>query len=223
MPKDLVRDFEDSLITSKVASRFVEAKEFSTPREMEQYFKDHPNADKSKHHLKMLRDFAKKKEKKKAPYVPLMQRYQKKPKPEAKEPEGEKKEPEGEPKEASSFKMVASGMRDCSVMEYQQALAKAGWPEPRYMNSKRIMTKLFMDRGTEVAQWTEISSRGKKPQVSYMCNPEYLSSGTKGEYYVELDKSSGLYCVFNTEEGDFAFSSWSDEDDAERDAAKRNR
>ena len=70
---------------------------------------------------------------------------------------------------------VASGMRDCSIAEYQQALAKAGWPEPRYMNSKRIMTKLYMDRGTEVAQMTEISTRGKKPQVSYICNPDYLT------------------------------------------------
>jgi hypothetical protein len=70
---------------------------------------------------------------------------------------------------------TAAGMRDCSIAEYQQALAKAKWPEPRYMNSKRVMTKLYMDRGTEVAQMTEISSRGKKPQVSYMCNPDYLT------------------------------------------------
>lgn len=76
---------------------------------------------------------------------------------------------------ATETPKVASGMRDCSVAEYQEALAKAGWPEPRYMNSKRIMTKLYMDRGTEVAQMTEISSRGKKPQVSYMCNPDYLT------------------------------------------------
>lgn len=68
----------------------------------------------------------------------------------------------------------ASGMRDCSVAEYQQALAKAGWPAPRYMPSKRILTVLYMDRGTEVAQKTEISTRGKKTQVSYMCNPDYL-------------------------------------------------
>lgn len=70
---------------------------------------------------------------------------------------------------------VSSGMRECSIAEYQKALAKAGYPEPRYMNSKRVMTKLYTDRGTEVAQMTEISTRGKKPQVSYMCNPDYLA------------------------------------------------
>lgn len=74
----------------------------------------------------------------------------------------------------SNQSKTASGMRECSLAEYQQALAKAGWPAPRYMNSKRSMTVLYMDRGTEVAQKTEISSRGKKPQVSYMCNPDYL-------------------------------------------------
>lgn len=76
---------------------------------------------------------------------------------------------------ATKAPKVAAGMRECSLAEYQQALAKAKWPEPRYMNSKRIMTKLYTDRGTEVAQMTEISSRGKKPQVSYMCNPDYLT------------------------------------------------
>lgn len=69
---------------------------------------------------------------------------------------------------------TASGMRECTQREYLDAIAKAGWPEPRYMNSKRSMTKLYSDRGTEVAQMTEISARGKKPQVSYMCNPDYL-------------------------------------------------
>lgn len=72
-------------------------------------------------------------------------------------------------------KKVAAGMRECSLAEYQKVLAKAGWPEPRYMNSKRSMTKLYTDRGIEVAQMTEISTRGKKPQVSYMCNPDYLT------------------------------------------------
>lgn len=69
---------------------------------------------------------------------------------------------------------TASGMRDCTEKEYLDAVAKAGWPEPRYMTTKRSMTKLYTDRGTEVAQKTELSTRGKKPQVSYMCNPDYL-------------------------------------------------
>lgn len=68
----------------------------------------------------------------------------------------------------------AAGMRGCTLQEYQDAIAKAKWPEPRYMHTKRSMTKLYMDQGTEVAQLTEISTRGKKPQVSYMCNPDYL-------------------------------------------------
>jgi len=70
---------------------------------------------------------------------------------------------------------TAAGMRECTMAEYQQALAKAKWPEPRYMNSKRSMTKVYTDRGTEVAEMTEISTRGKKPQVMYMCNPDYLT------------------------------------------------
>ena len=69
----------------------------------------------------------------------------------------------------------ASGMRGCTQKEYLDAIAKAKWPEPRYMNSKRTMTKLYSDRGTEVAEMTEISTRGKKPQVTYMCNPDYLT------------------------------------------------
>jgi len=70
---------------------------------------------------------------------------------------------------------TAAGMRECTVAEYQKAIAKAGYPEPRYMNSKRSMTKIYTDRGTEVAEMTEISTRGKKPQVMYMCNPDYLN------------------------------------------------
>lgn len=70
---------------------------------------------------------------------------------------------------------TASGMRECTQKEYLDAIAKAKWPEPRYMNSKRTMTKLYSDRGTEVAEMTEISTRGKKPQVTYMCNPDYLT------------------------------------------------
>jgi hypothetical protein len=69
---------------------------------------------------------------------------------------------------------TASGMGECTEKEYLDAIAKAGWPEPRYMTTKRTMTKLYSDRGTEVAQMTEISTRGKKPQRSFMCNPDYL-------------------------------------------------
>lgn len=43
----------------------------------------------------------------------------------------------------------------------------------------------------------------------------------KGEYYVDYDEDSASYCVFHTEEAK-AFSSWSDEGAAQRDADKRN-
>jgi hypothetical protein len=69
---------------------------------------------------------------------------------------------------------TASGMRECTEKEYLDAIAKAHWPEPRYMHTKRTMDKLYTDNGVEVAQKTEISTRGKKPQVLYLCNPDYL-------------------------------------------------
>jgi len=69
---------------------------------------------------------------------------------------------------------TASGMMECTEKEYLDAIAKAHWPEPRYMHSKRTMTKLYSDRGVEVAQVTEITTRGKVTQRMYMCNPDYL-------------------------------------------------
>jgi hypothetical protein len=68
---------------------------------------------------------------------------------------------------------TAAGMRECTEKEFLDAIAKAHWPEPRYMNSKRSMTVLYSDRGTEVAQKTQIMTRGKA-QDSFMCNPDYL-------------------------------------------------
>lgn len=44
-----------------------------------------------------------------------------------------------------------------------------------------------------------------------------------GEYYVELDADTELYCVFNEKTGDFAFSSWASEEDAQEDANARNK
>lgn len=66
-------------------------------------------------------------------------------------------------------------MRECTKKEYLNALEVANWPEPRYMHSKRTMTKLYSVCGTEVAQFTEVTTRGKKPRVSYMCNPDHLA------------------------------------------------
>jgi hypothetical protein len=161
MSNDLIQKFEDALIADRIASSFLEAKDFPTEEALKQYLKDHPKADPSNHKVTLIQDYKTKAPKKKAPYIPLMHQYPKhRPKPDS--------GPEGGTK-------TASGMRECTLAEYQQALAKANWPEPRYMNSKRSMTKLFMDRGTEVAEMTEISTRGKKPQVLYMCNPDYLT------------------------------------------------
>ena len=42
-----------------------------------------------------------------------------------------------------------------------------------------------------------------------------------GEYYVDYDEDSASYCVFHTE-GPKAYSSWSDESEAQKDADKRN-
>lgn len=45
----------------------------------------------------------------------------------------------------------------------------------------------------------------------------------KGKYYAELDEDMDLYCVFNEETGDFAFSSWSSMEDAQEDTTSRMR
>lgn len=51
--------------------------------------------------------------------------------------------------------------------------------------------------------------KGKKPDLA------------KGEFYAELDKESGLYCVFHTESAK-AFASYADEDEAKDKARKMN-
>jgi hypothetical protein len=87
----LITDFEDSLIASKVASRFVEAKDFPTEEALKTYLKEHPKADPKNHKVTLIRDY-KKPPKAKKPYVPLTHQYPKhKPKPEDKgEAEAEK-------------------------------------------------------------------------------------------------------------------------------------
>jgi hypothetical protein len=72
-----------------------------------------------------------------------------------------------------------AGMKTVTFKEFQEALANAGWPEPRYMHTKRTMDALYMDRGTEVAQKSQTLTRGKVTNEVYMANPDYLEGGSK--------------------------------------------
>jgi hypothetical protein len=48
-PKDPLQDFEDALITSRVASRVIEAIEFPSEDAFRDYMKKHPKADPDNH------------------------------------------------------------------------------------------------------------------------------------------------------------------------------
>jgi hypothetical protein len=48
-PRDLLRAFQDALITDRVASRFIEAIEFPSEKAFREYMKDHPRADPDNH------------------------------------------------------------------------------------------------------------------------------------------------------------------------------
>jgi hypothetical protein len=74
--------------------------------------------------------------------------------------------------EASTKK--ASGLKEVTFKEFQKALANAGWPSPEYAHTKRTMDAWYKDRGTEVAHKTQILTRGKVTQETYMANPDYL-------------------------------------------------
>lgn len=65
-------------------------------------------------------------------------------------------------------------MRSVSEKEFQAALAKAGWPKPRYMHTKRTMDVEYSDRGTLVAHRTQIMTRGKVTNEMYLVNVDYL-------------------------------------------------
>lgn len=76
-----LRDFENALITARVASKFVEAKDFPTEDALRQYLKDHPKADPKNHKVTLIGDY-KREPKKPKPYVPLTHQYPKhRPKP----------------------------------------------------------------------------------------------------------------------------------------------
>jgi hypothetical protein len=65
-------------------------------------------------------------------------------------------------------------MKEATYEEFEAALAKAKWPAPRRMHTRRTMTAIYSDRGTEVAEKTTIETRGKPTQVTYLVNPDYL-------------------------------------------------
>lgn len=65
-------------------------------------------------------------------------------------------------------------MRAATKKEFNDAIARAGWPAPRRMSTKRTFDAFYSDRGTEVASKHEILTRGKVSQTSYMVNPAYL-------------------------------------------------
>jgi hypothetical protein len=75
-------------------------------------------------------------------------------------------------------------MREATAQEYQDALAKAGWPPPRHMATKRSFDVFYSDRGTEVASRHETLKRGKVIGVLYMVNPAYLPP--RGELAEEM-------------------------------------
>ena len=65
-------------------------------------------------------------------------------------------------------------MKTCTETEFNNAVARAGWPTPRRMSTRRTYAAFYMDRGTEVASKHQVMTRGKVTNESYMCNPEYL-------------------------------------------------
>lgn len=72
---------------------------------------------------------------------------------------------------------IQEGMRAGTNKELQQVLAKAKWPAPRRMHTKRTMDAIYMDRGTEVARVTKILKRGKVDSESILINAKYLGEG----------------------------------------------
>lgn len=67
-------------------------------------------------------------------------------------------------------------MRSATQKEFGDALAKAGWPSPRMMSTKRTFDAFYSDRGTEVASKHQLLKRGKVVSETYMVNPAYLPS-----------------------------------------------
>jgi hypothetical protein len=72
-------------------------------------------------------------------------------------------------------------MRNATEREFNQAIGNARWPSPKRCHAGRCSDAFYKDDegvrgyiGTEVAQKTSITTRGKVSQVSYLVNPDYL-------------------------------------------------
>ena len=75
-------------------------------------------------------------------------------------------------------------MRSVSEKEFADALAKAKWPRPEYAHTKRTMDAYYKDRGTLVAHKTQILTRGKVTNETYLVNVDYLEGGDKTAHRV---------------------------------------
>lgn len=67
-------------------------------------------------------------------------------------------------------------MRSATLAEFNEAVARAKWPAPRRMSTKRTFDAYYSDRGTEVASKHQTLSRGKVVSEMYSVNPDYLSA-----------------------------------------------
>ena len=66
-------------------------------------------------------------------------------------------------------------MKSCTEKEFNEAVAKAGWPTPRRMCGNRYYGAVYMDRGTEVASKHQDIKYGKVVSETYMANPDYFT------------------------------------------------
>ena len=65
--------------------------------------------------------------------------------------------------------------READVFKaFQSALAKALWPEPRRMYTRRTTDLFYSDRGTEVASRHVLLKRGKVVSETLLVNDDYL-------------------------------------------------
>jgi hypothetical protein len=65
-------------------------------------------------------------------------------------------------------------MREATEAEFVKAQAKAGWPAPRHMFTKRAQDTYYSVCGTEVAEKHIFFKRGIPSRTMYMVNPEFL-------------------------------------------------
>lgn len=67
-------------------------------------------------------------------------------------------------------------MRAGTEAEANQAIAKAKWPSPRRMATKRTMDTVYTTTmGVEVAHCTVILKRGREVSRTWLVNPDFLT------------------------------------------------